>query len=294
MRAVWSFWSKPYREGRGSRWLSDYHARLAWVLSFELARRHYPDTALVTDDDGAELLVDRLKLPFGSISLELNALADRDAGWWALGKLYTYRLQRGPFVHIDADVFLWHRLPRELERAAVFAQSPEVFDPERDGGWYPLRAAETALAGGWLPDAWKAYSARGGPLRASCCGVVGGTRADVLREWAELGIRVAEAPENASAWAAWDDKGYLNVLIEQFLLNAVIEHRRELEWVPEDATLGVEYLFPTDTDAYDDAQAEARGYTHLIGGAKRNPELMADLEARVWADYPALAERCRE
>ena len=38
---------------------------------------------------------------------------------------------------------------------------------------------------------------------------------------------------------------------------------------------------------------EAVGYTHLIGGAKRNPELMADLEARMGADYPEIAERCR-
>lgn len=293
MRAVWSFWSKPYRAGRGSRWLSDYHARLAWGLSVELARRHYPDTTLVTDDDGAELLVDRLKLPFRSISLELNTLDDRDPGWWALGKLHAYRLQTEPFVHIDSDVFLWNRLPAELERAAVFAQSPEVFGPEREG-WYPLRAVERTFAeSGWLPDAWKAYSARRSALEAACCGIVGGNRLDVLREWAELGVRVAEAPENAAGWAAWADKGYCNVLIEQFLLNAVVERRRELEWLADDANLRVAYLFPSDADAYDDAQAEARGYTHLIGGAKANPELMGDLEARMHADYPELAERCR-
>ena len=85
MRAVWSFWSKPFRAGRGSRWLSDYHSHLAWGLSVECARRHYPDTLLVTDDEGAALLVDRLKLPFARVSLELNQLRDRDPDWWALG-----------------------------------------------------------------------------------------------------------------------------------------------------------------------------------------------------------------
>ena len=44
---------------------------------------------------------------------------------------------------------------------------------------------------------------------------------------------------------------------------------------------------------YEPARAEAAGYTHLIGGAKQNPELMADLEARMRADYPEIAERCR-
>jgi hypothetical protein len=299
VRAVWSFWTKPFRAGRGSRWLTDYHAHLAWGLSVELARRHYPDTLLVTDDDGAELLVDQLKLPFSSVSLELNRLHDRDPDWWALGKLCAYRLQTEPFVHIDSDVFLWKRLPAALEAAPVFAQSPEEFDPNRDGHFYPLRAVENTFYGtaedrgrGWLPDAWLAYSAQRGPLRAACCGVVGGTRTDVLREVAEHGIRVVEAPENAAGWAAWGDKGYCNVLIEQFLLNAVVERRRELEWVESDSELRIAYLFPTDAEAYDPARAEAVGYTHVIGGAKRNAELMADLEARMWADYPEFAERC--
>lgn len=293
VRAVWSFWSKPFREGRGSQWPSDYHAHLAWGLSVELARRHYPDTLLVTDDEGAELLVDRLKLPFESVSLELNKLRAHDPDWWALGKLYAYRLQTEPFVHIDSDVFLWKRLPAELESAPVFAQSPEVFDPERDAQWYPLGAVDrTFLKTGWLPEAWRWYSARPTPLVASCCGVVGGQRTDVLREFAELGIRVVEAHENAPGWAAWSDKGYCNVLIEQFLLNAVVEHRRALEWVESDAELRITYLFPTDAGAYDPARAEEAGYTHLIGGAKRNAALMADLEARMWADYPEFAERC--
>lgn len=284
MRAVWSFWSEPYRAGRGSRWLSDYHARLAWGLSFALARRHFSETVLVTDDDGAELLTNRLQLSFDSVSLELNALRNRDPDWWALGKLYAYRLQTEPFVHIDADVFLWKPLPTKLITAPLFAQSPEVFDPEQ-AGWYPLRAVEhTFVGGGWLPAEWKAYSAQTGPLCAACCGIVGGTDVALLREYAELGIRVVEAPENAAGWATWADKGYCNVLAEQFLLNAVAAARG----VP------ISYLFTSDAEAYDDARAEAAGYTHLIGGAKRNAELMADLAARVRADFPVLAERCRE
>ena len=283
MRAVWSFWTKPFRARQGSTWLRDSHAWLAWGLSVERARRHYPDTALVTDDAGARLLVDRLKLPFAHVSLELNALRDRDPDWWALGKLYAYRLQTGPFVHIDADVFLWKRLPAGLEAAPVFAQRPETFDPDRDGHGYPLRPVERTFAqSGWLPEPWRWHSAKVGPRAASNCGIVGGTHTDLLREYADMGIRTVEAPANAAGWATWGDKGFCNVLVEQFLLNAVAESRG----VP------VAYLFPSDAAAYDPREAEAAGYTHLIGGAKRNPELMADLEARMWADHPELAERC--
>jgi hypothetical protein len=291
---VWSFWTKPYRAGHGSAWLCDYHALLAWGLSVELARRHYRDTALVTDDEGAKLLVDRLKLPFARVSVELNKLRDHDPDWWAVGKLYAYRLQTEPFVHIDSDVFLWKRLPPELESAPVFAQSPETFDPDHDQHWYPLRPVENAIGTtGWLPRAWRWYSARPAPLVAANCGIVGGNRTDVVREWADLGIRTVEVPENTPVWATWGDKGFCNVLVEQFLLNAVVEHRRASPRDPADQSLRVVYLFPTDGAPYDPRLAEAAGYTHLIGGAKRNPELMADLESRMDADYPELAQRCR-
>ena len=296
MRAVWSFWTKPYRARHGSPWPSDYPARLAWGLSVELARRYYPDTALVTDDEGAKLLVDQLELPFTRVSLALNEIRDRDPDWWAVGKLYAYRLQTEPFVHIDSDVFLWNRLPVELESAPVFAQSPETFDPDRDEHWYPLRPVERTFAArpsSWLPEAWGWYSARRGPLVAGNCGILGGQRTDVLGAYADLGIRTVEAPENGAAWASWGDKDFCNVLVEQFLLNAVVEHRRATSREPSDRDLRVTYLFPTDHAPYDPRRAEAAGYTHLIGGAKRNPELMADLEARMWADYPELAQRCR-
>src|SRR5262249_40034698 len=158
MRAVWSFWTKPFVRREGSLWLSDYHALLSWVLSVETARRHYPDTSLVTDDEGTELLLDRLRLPFRHVSLELNHLRSQDADWWALGKLPAYRIQPPPFVHIDADVFLWRRLPARLESAAVFAQSPETLDLESPDTWYPVRALEATLGPrAWLPWAWRSY-----------------------------------------------------------------------------------------------------------------------------------------
>lgn len=274
MRAVWSFWSEPFRRGAGSAWLSPYHAYLSWVLSVGCARRHYPDTLLVTDDRGAELLLNKLRLEFARVSLELNRLRGRDPDWWALGKLYAYRMQAEPFVHVDGDAFLWERLPAELEAAAVFAQSPETFDPDDPHTYYPARAVERTVA--WLPDEWRTYTAGGGVRAASCCGILGGTDTRFIREYADLGIRVAEDGRNAAGWAGWGDKGVCNVLVEQMLLAAAAAARG----------VRVAHLFPAEADPYDAGQAAAAGYTHLIASAKRNPELMRDLEAR--ASYFAL------
>lgn len=119
LRAIWSFWSKPYWRQRRSGWASELHHWLAWILSVETARQHYPDTWLYTDDAGAEILVGQLGLPFVHVSTALNALASCDPDWWALGKVYTYSLQTAPFVHIDADVFLWKLLPERLSHISL-------------------------------------------------------------------------------------------------------------------------------------------------------------------------------
>jgi hypothetical protein len=114
MRAVWSFWSKPSQVRGNIGWYSDLHHLLAWGLSLRTARRHYPETVLITDRPGKELLVDQLGLPFVYVSTELDRLTDVDPGWWALGKLVAYSIQDQPFIHIDSDAFLWKALPRWL------------------------------------------------------------------------------------------------------------------------------------------------------------------------------------
>jgi hypothetical protein len=292
---VWSFWAEPFVRGEGSTWPSEYHAWLSWVLSVETARRHYPDTCLVTDDAGAALLIDGLGLHFTRVSLELNRLHGRDPDWWALGKLYAYRMQDAPFVHIDADAFLWKRLPPPVEAAPVFAQSPEWFDPDDPASYYCVRDVERTFppGEGWLPKEWRWYTRGPGPRTASCCGILGGTRTDLIAEYADLGIRVAESGRNAAGWATWGNKGHCNVLVEQMLVAAVTAHRRDHPRCEADAALCVTHLFERVDGPFDPDRAAEAGYSHLISSAKRHPEVMADLVARVSADYPALASRCR-
>jgi Family of unknown function (DUF6734) len=70
MKAVWSFWSKPFEAHRRFSWTSERYHLFAWVLSVETARRHYLDTWLITDDAGARLLVDRIPARFHGRSVE--------------------------------------------------------------------------------------------------------------------------------------------------------------------------------------------------------------------------------
>jgi hypothetical protein len=290
MRAVWSFWSKPYLARRHATWPSETHHLLSWVLAVESARRHFSETHLYTDDAGAQLLVGQLGLEFTRVSTELNALADADPAWWALGKLYTYHLQDAPFVHLDNDVFLWKRPPERVTGADVFAQNPEPFRP--GFSYYQPERVEAAIrsAGGWLPAAWVWYRAAR-RQRGECCGIFGGRRVDFIRAFADQALRLVQHPANQRAWAGQPNKVGHKIVIEQYLLAAAVEHQRALARSPGQA-VAIAYLFSSPARAFDPAEASRIGYTHLIADAKRNPLYMQRLEARVRRDLPGWYERC--
>src|SRR5262249_39430480 len=266
MKAVWSFWSKPFEAHRRHSWPSQRHHLFAWVLSVETAKQHYPETCLVTDDAGARLLVDDIGLRFAHVSTELNALAGHDPDWWALGKVYAYRMQTKPFVHIDSDVFLWKPLPERLARADVFAQNPE---PISSGATYyqpeQLELALDRMRQGWLPDEWRWY--RRSPVqRAECCGIFGGNRIDFINRFATASLRMISDPANRQALQSLSDKRALMLVTEQYLLSAFVEYHKTLAVLPG-GQVGIEYLFHSMDDAWNADVTVHAGFTHLVAGA---------------------------
>lgn len=291
VRAVWSFWSRPFAAQTGWAWRSPVDHLLAWGLSVRLASAHYPETMLVTDTPGRALLVEAAGLRFGSVSTALDELADADTALWALGKFVAYSLQDVPFVHIDPDVFLWRALPTAVAAAPVFAQHLEEFPKDKSGG---PRAIEDAFAqaGLALPAEWHwAWSQSGPSFREANMGIFGASNPAFARYYARLALDLARDPAHAVAWAGIAHRAAMNPAIEQFLLVACADYHR---FAPASPFRGLyaRYLFPTAAQAYDPAQARRLGYTHLLGPAKRHPETMARLAARVRAEDPRFHARC--
>ena len=291
MRAVWSFWTKPFRSHHHRVWLTERHHLLAWVLSVQTAKQRYSRTALFTDEEGARLLVDDLGLDFTDVSTGLDELRDADPEWWVLGKLWTYRAQKEPFVHLDSDVFLWRRLPERLEQSLVFAQNPETF-PFTDESWYrPIQYDRgIRLVGGWAPPEWCWYVSRGANT-AICCGILGGNAVGFLAYYADLAIRMVDHPRNQAAWADIGSPISDNILLEQYLLAACLDFHKQQKQ-SRFRNVEIDYLFASSEQAFDETAAARVGYTHLIGGAKSNAALLNRLERRVRRDYPEYYERC--
>jgi hypothetical protein len=290
MRAVWSFWTTPFRAHYHSTWASPVDHLFAWVISLHAAAVHYPDTLLITDSPGKHLLVNQLGLPFRAVSTELDKLAASDTSWWMLGKLVAYRLQTEPFVHVDSDVFLWKPLPAELEQATVLTQNSEQ---QGTDGVYAPEEVENAFRtrGGTLPVEWLWARSAWSGIRAENCGIVGGCNVGFLRYYAALAMALIESPENAAAWSEIHFRARHNVLLEQYLLAACLDYHRNH---PESPYRGVQvrHLFGSWDEARDPLIAARVGYTHLIGGSKRSPNVVHRLAARVRQDFPEYFERC--
>lgn len=289
-RAVWSFWTKPFRADRQSYWFSEKHHLLSWILSFERARLYYPETILITDDDGAGMLVDGLGLEFKTVSTELNALQLHNPEWWVLGKLYAYRMQTQPFVHIDSDVFLWKPLPDQIVSASVFAQNPEYFTFGDDHSCYKPEVYMSTLesVNGWLPDELK-WSVSTQYNEAMCCGILGGQHVDLIRHYAYSAIKMLEHPNNQNAFSLLEQKPFHSIMVEQYFVAACVAyHQYQVTSAYHDITTA--FLF----DSFDAAFKHSKqvGFTHLLGGAKKNPQLAQKLEARVATDYPERYQRC--
>jgi hypothetical protein len=291
VRAVWSFWAKPFRLRHNRVWLSERHHLFSWVLSVGTVREHFTELALVTDEDGARLLVNGLGLEFTSVSTALSALKDANPDWWVLGKLWTYRAQTEPFVHLDNDVFLWKPLPERLQRASVFAQNPENFSFDEENWYRPLYVEHAIRAvNGWAPEEWLWFTSGRGN-RAACCGILGGTALDFIAHYADSAIRMIQHPANEAAWRRVGGTVGDNILMEQYLLAACMEFHRGRNG-SRYRRVEMQYVFPSAERAFDEGAAARAGYTHLIGGAKRNVALLERLEQRVQRDYPNHYEKC--
>jgi hypothetical protein len=291
MRAVWSFWSLPFRAHYGGVWGTPLNHAFAWVVSVLSASRHYPDTLLVTDSSGAMLLAEKIGLPFAEVSTELDRLEGCDPGWWMLGKLVAYRCQTTPFVHIDTDAFLWKPLPARLETAPVLAQHPERYGPEQD--IYRPQDVEQAFAetGGVIPIEWQWARSQGPWLSAENCGILGGCDVAFLRHYGETALAMVERPENIAGWQRHPNKWPFTYVVEQFLLSACLSYHRS---APDSPHKGVrcEHLFRSWDQARNANNAAKVGYTHLIAHSKRAPEVMRRLADRVRRDWPEFYRRC--
>jgi hypothetical protein len=110
MRIIQSFWGKPLTEDLPGRspagWPERRYCYMSQALSCLQLHQFHPEVELVTDQAGKQLLLEEIELPYTKVSVELDVLSPYPGDLWPIKNLYTYNLQKTPFIHVDGDVFI--------------------------------------------------------------------------------------------------------------------------------------------------------------------------------------------
>ncbi len=278
MKLIQSFWSKPTitgREGVNQRktggWLNVKYQYISYALSCLLAKKYAGPVHLYTDSYGKTLLIDLLKLPFETVSTNLDVLDDCPSDLWALGKILTYQLQNEPFLHFDNDVFLWDRFER-LSDSELIAQHLET------GMDYYHSIVMDSIKNNFAMPSFITTSSNK-KERAYNAGILGGKNLDFFCRYCEAALSFVD--ENFKKIHLLKDIGLVNVLFEQLFFyklsmqeNIPVTCLEEVD-IPDEHLTSFGYV-PTQ-----------KKYIHLFGGKfKKNHIKIANMEMMLKMEFP--------
>lgn len=280
MKIVQSLWSKPgEKKGDADKcgWSDKKYNYLSWILSCLQFRKYYDEVELVTDKHGYELLIDKLGLPYTHYRILLDDLNHYNPGLFAIGKIYTYSIQDGPFIHADGDVLIWGGFDEELIKASLLCQQREEGEAMHKtyfGIFYDmLRHFE------FYPECLLDSLEKNGSIIAINAGILGGNDVDFIREYTR---KVFEFVDRNTAHLDKVDTRLSNIIFEQFLFFALAEEQKKnityFKERPENLLC--------DFADYSGVPEKIK-YIHPSGAPnKEELFLMHSLEMRVLTDYP--------
>lgn len=280
MKIVHSFWSKPSLDTMGvseksnGGWRQGKYHLMSWALSCLSFKKHYGNIELVTDPFGKELLIDELELPYSSFSIDLKKLNIYPKHLWALGKIYSYGIQKEPFLHVDGDVYIWERLGPFIENAELCAQHMDSKEGHYHFAMNQLKNSKIVFPREFRNDydVQKKYN-------ASNAGIIGGTNIDFFQEYVELAFKFID--ENLSKISESVLGSSYALIYEQYLFSVLARKKNvKIRHYIEDEGVGIMNL-SNFMRKYDKQK-----YVHLLASAKSTFESCRELELHLMVEYP--------
>lgn len=289
MKIVQSFWTKPFFQSAdflldsrlNGGWPARKYNYFSWALSCLQLCAYYKDVGLVTDDLGKYMLIDKLQLPYTSVSVDLNKLEDYDAGLWALGKIYAYSIQEEPFLHVDGDIFIWRKFDDRINNAGLSAQNREIGLIE-----YAETFDDIFKKFAFVPAYLKELE---GVKYVACCnvGIIGGEDIPFFKRYTGEVFRFIDENRDSFRMHIKNmNTAYINIYYEQVIFNQLAKQNNK----------EITYLFPDRLDVPKDVGyfhcADAHGgFMHCLGTFKKNRQVYRMLEIKLRTLYPEYYQR---
>lgn len=244
MKAVYSFWGKPFYAGGGG-YENGRHFLALLGLSVAYAHEYFSSVEMYTDAE-SQPWFEKLGW-FDAVHSSMERLEGLSSHHWATAKLLTYAKQKEPFIHIDNDVYISKALPKSFTVSPMLAQCPEHY-VDFHGNYRPQVNAiqPREVRPKYWNDTWLMTRK---PIFAYNTGIFGGCDLESIKEY---------------AWSAVDymlKYGHeipdVNTTIEQAYLAMYAYHEK----------IPVRILLQ---DWRDNDQAKQLGFCHYWGGTKKS------------------------
>jgi len=257
MIAIYTYIPEKGKEACGFLNTNDLAAFLA--LSVEYSKRHFKKVKLMTNKYGKSILIDRYKIAFTKVSTELEGLKFPKE-LWAYPKVAAYGLQKESFIHIDLDVILWEKIPREIKSDPIAFQHKELFKDEL--GYIPLIKEISKTTVAYFLKSQKVDYAYN-------CGIVAVNDLTIIKKWKEI---VDEFISNGPHV----HHSRFNYVFEQHFIACILKNE------------GIEAKFLLNEK---DSIAKPKfKMTHLWGETKKSPDI-EKVKGRLKKEFPKIFAR---
>jgi len=273
MRIIQSLWSKPLSKTGG--WNEKVFYYMSWALSYLKIKEFYKSIELYTDEKGKELLIDILQLPYDKVHVVLDDLNGFSSRLWALGKVYTYSLQKEPFIHVDGDIFIWCKFPERIENAPLIAQHKE------ENYEHHKLATQKLIADGFY------FKKEVNPQNEAeiievNAGLLGGNNIDFFTIYTKAVFDFVK--NNKTQIDLLEGMGitYVNTIFEQYFFYKLALNNK----------LHIEYLFTNKISSSFSEFVQfgslpyTNTYIHSIAFHKKKFSIGANVAHRLWYEYP--------
>jgi len=280
MRILQTFWTSPSNTNTENLvsmkagWLSCEYHWMSWALSCLQAKAIFGEVNLVTDLKGKGILIDRLQLPYSTVSTELEGILDHyHPSLWALAKIYTYSIQTEPFLHLDGDIFIWQKPDEEFLSSRLAAQNLD-----KNLEFYLSTLNEINEQFTYIPSPLLKANYEHKDLYGSNAGLLGGSDFNFFKTYCEQAFKFID--EN-KAGLTKVNTGSLNFIFEQYLFCQLAAAAKiPISYYGEmvDNPLFKDYIKFED---YPHVQM-----VHPVGGFKKYPHVCDHVAKKLRSDYP--------
>lgn len=280
MKVIQSFWSQNQTDIHSCcfGWMAPQYNWLSWILSANQLARYY-EVELYTDQKGYAMLIEQLQLPYAKVHVVLDELNQYHKDLWAIPKIKAYRMQQGPFLHVDGDVFIWEPFPATLMQAGLIAQNLESTTLYYKNMWDEIKPKLE-----YIPAEMDKYVYG---INNSACnmGIIGGHDIDFFQTYTATAFEFVD--RNKAVWDSINGFNF-NIFYEQLLFHeqAMIQ-KRQVDFLIDGITEDNNYVGFGDFDKV----PQQKTYLHLLGVYKTNRRVSKMLETYVMKEYPQYVER---